>query len=158
MTASPVTRFAILAAACTLPFAIADAQTAPADYSNSATAPGSWSYVAIAGGSEARFMDATGTIRLVVGCSRATRQVTIARTSAAPAASVSVWTSSLSRDVPARFEPNAMRVSAQLAAFDGLLDAIVFSRGRFAVSMPGFSALVVTAGPEAARVIEDCRS
>ena len=151
-------KIALAAAGCALSFALAKAQGVSANYSNSPTAPGSWSYVAIAGGSEARFMDATGTIRLAVGCARATRQVTIARTSAAPAATISVWTDSLSRDVPARFEPKGMRVSAQLAAFDALLDAVSFSRGRFAVAMPGFPALVVTAAPEPARVVEDCRS
>ena len=45
----------------------------------------------------------------------------------------------------------AMRVTADLAANDPLLDAIAFSRGRFVVSMPGMAALVVPAWPEAAR-------
>jgi hypothetical protein len=38
-----------------------------------------------------------------------------------------------------------------------LLDAMVFSRGRFAISMPGSPALVVPAGTEVAHVVEDCR-
>jgi len=149
--------FAVAAAVGTVSLAPAQAQVAAADFSNSLPAPGSWSYVTLASGSEARFMDSTATIRLVVGCARATRQVTIARTSGAPAATLSVWTSSLRREIPARFDPAAKRVGAQLAAFDGLLDAIAFSRGRFAVSMPGSPAVVVGAAPEAARVVEDCR-
>ena len=68
-----------------------------------------------------------------------------------------VWTSSATRNLPARFDAKAMRVSADLAANDPLLDAIAFSRGRIVVSMPGTAALVVPARPEAARAIEDCR-
>lgn len=127
------------------------------DFSTSAVAPGSWSYQALPGGSEARFVDATGTARLVLHCTRATRQVSISHASGVPAASLSVWTSSASRNLPVRFEANAMRVTAELFALDPLLDAIAFSRGRFAVTMAGGSPLVVPAWPEAARTIEDCR-
>ena len=127
------------------------------DFSTSPAVPGIWSYHAVPGASEARFMDTSGGARLSVHCTRAVRQVTISRTSAAPAASLFVWTSSAQRTVPARFEPNAMRVTAVLAANDPLLDAIAFSRGRIAVSMPGAPPLVVAPSPEAARVFEDCR-
>jgi len=151
------TRVALAAAACALPLAAVNAQLA-ADYSNSPVQPGSWSYVPTTTGSEARFMDSTGIIRVAVRCSRSTRQVAIARTSAAPAASLAVWTTSLSRTMPARFEANAMRVETQLSPYDALLDAIAFSRGRIAVAMPGSPPIVLAPGPEAARVIEDCRA
>ena len=127
------------------------------DFSTSAVAPGSWIYQALPGGSESRFVDATGTARLVLHCTKATRQVSISHASGVPAASLSVWTSSASRNLPVRFEANAMRVTAELFALDPLLDAIAFSRGRFAVTMAGGSPLVVPAWPEAARTIEDCR-
>jgi hypothetical protein len=128
------------------------------DFSTAAVAPGSWSYQALPGGSEARFVDATGTARLVLHCTKATRQVSISHASGVPAASLSVWTSSASRNLPVRFEANAMRVTAELPASDPLLDAIAFSRGRLAVTMAGGSPLVVPAWPEAARTIEDCRN
>ncbi|HET7817611.1 MAG TPA: hypothetical protein VFK58_08555 [Sphingomicrobium sp.] len=157
MTGAKASRLALATAGWALPLYAAHAQAA-GDYGNASPAAGSWSHVAVAGGSEAHFRDSGGTIRVIIACARATRQVTVARTSAAPATTISVWTSTMARTIPARFDPNAMRVSAQLAPYDGLLDAIAFSRGRFAVSMPGFPALVVSAAPEAARVIEDCRS
>lgn len=157
MTGAKAGRLALAAGGWALPLFAAHAQAA-GDHGNAQPAAGSWSHVLVAGGSEAHFRDSGGTIRVILACARATRQVTVARTSAAPATAISVWTSTMSRTIPARFEPNAMRVSAQLAAYDGLLDAIAFSRGRFAVAMPGFQALVVTAAPEAARVVEDCRS
>ena len=121
-------------------------------------AAGSWTYQSLPGGSEARFIDTTGTARLILHCTRMSRQVNISHTSAIPAPSMFVWTSSASRDLPVRFEPNAMRVTADLSAFDPLLDAIAFSRGRIAVTLSGGGvSLVVPAWPEAARTIEDCR-
>jgi hypothetical protein len=127
------------------------------DFSTTAVAPGSWSYQALPAGSEARFVDSTGTARLVLHCTKATRQVSISHASGMPAASLFVWTSSESRNLPVRFEANAMRVTAELPASDPLLDAIAYSRGRLAVTMAGGSPLVVPAWPEAARTIEDCR-
>ena len=128
------------------------------DYEHAAASPGSWAYQPLQGGSQAYFMDTSGTIRLFVQCSRPTRVVTISRTSAAPAALLSVWTSSQQRNLPARFDPKGMRVSASIAAVDRLLDAVAFSRGRIAVMMPGAAPLVVVPGPETARVFEDCRN
>ena len=94
---------------------------------------------------------------MVVTCGKLTRLVTLSRVSAAPAATLSFWASSATRDLPARFDVNSKRVIAQVGASDALLDALVFSRGRFAVSMPGSPALVVPAGTEVAHVVEDCR-
>ena len=127
------------------------------DFSTAPVAAGSWTYKAMPGGSEARFIDTGGTARLMIRCTKMSRQVNISHTSAISAPSIFVWTSSASRNVPARFEANAMRVTADLSAFDPLLDAIAFSRGRVAVVMAGGSPLVVPAWPEAARTIEDCR-
>ena len=127
------------------------------DFSTARVALGSWAYQPMTSGSMARFVDTTGTARIVLQCTRASRRVTISHTSSAPAASLHVWTSSASRTLPARFEANAMRVTAELPAFDALLDGIAFSRGRIAVTMPGSVPLVAPAWPEAARTIEDCR-
>ena len=135
----------------------AQVPSAAADHSYSPVSPGAWTYRAVSGGSEATFVDSTNTARIVVLCSTVTRLVTISRISTAPAATLSFWTSSVTRDLPARFDANARRVITQVAARDPLLDAMVFSRGRFAISMPGSPALVVPAGTEVAHVVEDCR-
>jgi hypothetical protein len=127
------------------------------DFNQSPVAPGSWSYQAVPGGSEARFVDTSATARLVIRCTKATRRVSISRTSSVAASSFNLWTSSTSRTLPARFEQNAMRVTAELAAYDAFLDAIAYSRGRIAVVMAGVETLVAPAWPEAARAIEDCR-
>jgi hypothetical protein len=44
-----------------------------------------------------------------------------------------------------------------IPARDPLLDAIVFSRGRFAVETRGMAPLYLPSWPEVARVVEDCR-
>jgi hypothetical protein len=127
------------------------------DFNTATVAPGAWTYQALPGASEARFIDGGGTTRLVIRCTKATRQVSFSPTSSAATATIFVWTSSASRNVAVRFEANAMRVTADFSAFDPLLDAIAFSRGRVAVTMVGGMPLVVPAWPEAARTIEDCR-
>ena len=127
------------------------------DYSIARIAAGSWTYQSVPGGSAARFIDSTGTARFALECSKATRRVTISRTSATAAPSLFVWTTDFSRTLGVRFEPNAMRVAVELAARDPLLDGIAYSRGRIAVTSGGSDALVMPAWPEAARTIEDCR-
>ena len=119
---------------------------------------GSWSYAAVAGGSEARFADASGNPQLWMHCTRATRRVTIAKTASAAASLLNVWTSSLTRSVPASFNPATARLTVELAPFDPLLDAIATSRGRVGFSAGTQPALVVPPWAEASRVIEDCRA
>ena len=147
-------RIALIAAACVPAFGPASAQVPAGEFSFSPVSQGSWGYRAVPGGSEATFVDATGTARMAVACGRVTRLVTLSRISAAPASSFSLWTSSATRNLGATFDQRSGRVIAQ----DPLLDAIAFSRGRFALSMPGFPALVLPAGPEIAHVVEDCRA
>jgi hypothetical protein len=153
-----VKRIALIAAACVPAFGPVSAQVPAADFSYSPVTPGSWGYRAVAGGSEATFVDTTGTARLAVACGRVTRLVTLSRISAAPASSLSLWTSSAARNLGATFDQRSGRVIAQVSANDPLLDAIAFSRGRFALTMPGFPALVLPADPELAHVFEDCRA
>jgi len=137
--------------------AASTAQVPATDFSYSPVSPGAWNYRAVAGGSEASFVDGTGTTRMVVACGKLTRLVTLSRISGAPASTMSFWTSSASRNLAARFDQPSSRVIAQLGASDSLLDAIAFSRGRFAVSMPGTPPLVLPAGTELAHIVEDCR-
>ncbi|MDB5695089.1 MAG: hypothetical protein JWN21_632 [Sphingomonas bacterium] len=49
-------------------------------------------------------------------------------------------------------------LAATLAPADPLLDAMAFSRGRFALSRAGAAPLVLPAWAEVGRVIEDCRA
>jgi hypothetical protein len=153
-----VRRIAFVAMAGALALGPSQAQGTTIDFSNSPVTTGSWTYRAVTGGSEASFVDGSGQARMVIACGRVTRLVTLSRISAAPASSISIWTSSASRDLPSRFDQPSGRVIAQLGGADFLLDAIAHSRGRFAVLMPGAPALVLPAGTEVAHVVEDCRA
>ncbi len=148
------------AAALALPLTAPALSQAPAQIALERYQPiaGSWSYRAIAGGSEASFADSAAAQRLVVRCNRAARTVAIVRTAVPAAApSLSVWTSSAARNLPARFE-SARTLTADLPAMDPLLDALAFTRGRFATAAAGAPMLAVAASPEVARVVEDCRT
>ena len=150
--------FALFAMICASAIAPLQAQTTPADFSYAPVTPGAWAYRTVTGGSEAAFVDGAGATRMVIACGKVTRLVTLSRVSTAPASTMSFWTSSASRDLLSRFDQPSGRVIAQLGGMDSLLDAIAFSRGRFAISMPGYPALVLPAGTEIAHVVEDCRA
>lgn len=109
---------------------------------------GDWSFGEVQGRSRAQFggqfaieCEAPGRIRLV-------------RTGAGGDA-LTVRTSNALRSLPAAAQPDGL--AARLSAADPLLDAIAFSRGRFAVEAAGVAPLIVPAWPEPARVVEDCR-
>jgi hypothetical protein len=148
------------AAGCVLPLpSIATAQ-APAQVNLEAVQPlpGSWSYQAAQGGSFATFADASRTQRLIIRCNRSVRTVSVVRTGVPAAApTLSIWTTSTARSVPARFDLTRM-LTADLAATDPLLDAIAFSRGHFATGAAGAPLAALPASPEISRVIEDCRT
>ncbi len=49
-------------------------------------------------------------------------------------------------------------MAIRLAARDAILDAMAFSRGRFAIEVAGLAPVYAPSWPEVARVIEDCRA
>ena len=152
-----------LVAALALPAATAlqaqTAITAPAiDYSVATPADGRWTYASVPGGSEATFANSAAQPQFTIRCTRAARQVTISKPATGAAPFIFLWTSGLTRNVPASFNPATTRISATLSAFDVLLDAVAFTRGRLAVIVSGQPPLVLPAWSEAARVIEDCRT
>ncbi len=133
------------------------APTAAVDIESLTPLAGRWSYRSYAGGSEAAFGDLAGR-RLAIRCNRAVRTVSIIRSSVpAATASLSVWTTSLSRSVPARYDTSRV-LTADVAITDPLLDAIALSRGRFATSALGAPMAAYPSWAEPGRVIEDCRS
>ena len=151
---------AALALACASPlFAQSTTMTTPSvDLQYATPIAGDWAYAKVSTGSESSFRDSGGRTQLKLRCSRATRRVTIAKPAPGAAPFLVVWTSSLSRSIPASFQPTTAELVADLAAMDGLLDAMAFSRGRLGVSVSGQPALVVPSWEELARVIEDCRT
>lgn len=116
--------------------------------------PGDWTYA----GGVARFGPPSGAY-LSMRCDRASGVVELFR-SGAPGVPVQmiIRSEALERAVsaePAQGDPATLR--ARVPARDPLLDAMAFSKGRFAVETAGMPTLYVPSYPEVTRVIEDCR-
>jgi hypothetical protein len=149
-------RFAIAAALALFVSVSVKAQSA-ADLSTAMPVTGTWTYALTSDGSEAVFSNAASP-QLWVHCTRANRHVTISKFATAAAPLLSVWTSSLSKDVASSFNPATGRLTIELTNYDPLLDAISNSRGRIGFAIGTQPPLVVPAWAEAAHVIEDCRA
>ena len=151
-------RFAAVAALALIVPAALSAQTSTLDLETATPIAGSWTYAATADGSEATFVNPSALPQLWIHCAKATRRVSVAKPATVAAPFVQVWTSSAARSIAASYNPLNNRIAIELTAYDPLLDALAFSRGRIAVGVTGLPALVAPAWPEIARVVEDCRS
>lgn len=117
--------------------------------------PGDWYYEAGA----ARFAPPQSEALLVLRCDRVARTVDVVRTGSPPAATqMTIRTETMERGVSAAPVGGPLpTLVARIPARDPLLDAMAFSKGRFAVEAPGLATLYVPSYPEVTRVIEDCR-
>ena len=160
------------------PTAVAAPETAPSPepaaapfqevtptYDNWMDAPvtaGDWTYVA----QPAETLAVFGTSRtpdgvsLIIACRRDTSRVSIARAhDAGGQVEMLIRTETQDRTLTARRHDGVAPLAmVELSATDSLLDAIAFSRGRFAVDVAGADPIYVPAYPEITRVVEDCRN
>lgn len=121
---------------------------------------GTWVYRQDARGSVALFgvpgADADVTLR----CDRQARAIYLSRRGSAPdRAPLTIRTSTLTRQVAT--QPTGVTPTYMAASFnpnDVLLDAIIFSRGRFTIEQATQPTLVIPVWAEVARITEDCRS
>lgn len=113
--------------------------------------PGDWTYR----NGTALFSDPAGGALLAMRCDRAAGAVEIVRAGQVTAVEMIVRAETMERGLSARAAPAG--VAAQVPARDPLLDAMAFSKGRFAVEVVGLPTLYAPAYPEVTRVIEDCR-
>lgn len=131
------------------------------DWMDAPQTPGDWSYVAEAGETLAVF--GTGrtpdTVEMIIRCDLASRRVGIARAgSATGRVEMLVRTETQDRTLTASpVSSAAPLLVAELPAADSFLDAIAFSKGRFAVETPGTQPVYAPSYPEITRVMEDCR-
>ena len=130
---------------------------APPDFTYAIPIAGSWTFAPAPDGGAATFVNASAMPQLTIRCSRATRRVSLSKPGSVAVPFLNVWSSTMTRSVPASFDPATARQTIQIPAYDPLLDALAFSRGRIAVYIADKPALVVPAWPEVARVVEDCR-
>lgn len=121
--------------------------------------PGDWFYRRGGGTTRALFGDAGAEARFALTCDPARRSITLARAGDAPGArQIVIRTEFADRGLPAAPGTSAApSIEARVAAGDPLLDAMAFSKGRFAVEVAGLEPLYLPSWPEVTRVIEDCR-
>ncbi len=131
------------------------AALAPAvvDWRHAPLAEGDWYWRSAGGNSLAVFQSPAGQAVAQVACQPSARQVLL-MVAGAGAGSMTVRTETVEQVLPTSATTTA--AVATLAAQDPLLDAIAFSRGRFAIEIEG-RALYLPAYPEITRAIEDCR-
>lgn len=141
------------------PAPVQPAPRALADWRDAPQTPGTWQWSVSEGRSTATYglLGAAPLARLV--CYRERGQVGLQRAgTAAVAVPMAVRTTSTSRALsgdPQR--GGAAWLEATFTARDPLLDAMAFSRGRFALEAAGQPTLYLPSWPEVSRVIEDCR-
>jgi len=125
------------------------------DWRDAPITQGNWRWGMEGNQSVARFANGA----LVLRCDLATRTVAFQREGTARSAvPMTLLTTNGNRQLsatPLAGPPPVLSVS--FAARDAALDAIAFSRGRFAVETAGMATLYVPSWPEVSRVIEDCR-
>ena len=117
--------------------------------------PGTWRWRMEGSRSVARF----GNDTLVLSCDREAGAITLIRPGAGEGqVPMTILTATVSRTLSAAAIAGPPPVIAlTLPARDNLLDAMAFSRGRFAVETAGLPTLYVPSWTEVTRVIEDCR-
>lgn len=155
--------FIAMPAACS-PAAPEPPQAAEQDLSwmDETQTPGDWRYVT--GPTETAALFGTGDdengVQLIVACDVPLRRVSISRIGASEGETSMIirtetQTGALLAEPAVSFAPLLL---AHVDARDPLLEAIAFSKGRFAVEVGGTETLYVPAYPEITRVVEDCRS
>lgn len=123
------------------------------DWRDAPITPGDWRWSPATTGSTASFSGG----QFVMRCDRARNAVVLFRSAPGTAASitVSITTTEGTRSLAANAVAGGLEIA--LPARDPLLDAIAFSRGRFAVQAAGTIPLYMPSWTEISRVVEDCR-
>ncbi len=120
---------------------------------------GDWSYARTERGSSAYFGLSATQALFSITCVVQLRNVVLHRTQlgAKLISPLVVRTETQDRSFPASLSFGGDSVNAALIPSDSFLDAMAFSKGRFAVEVEGAPPLYVPAYPEVTWVIEDCR-
>jgi hypothetical protein len=141
----------------------APAPVPQATYSNWMDAPqtpGDWFYIPQTNASIAAFGPAERQPLFALRCDKASRTVSLGRTSASTVPQpMTIRTESATRTFSANPAQGSVEhlVATRVPAAESFLDAIAFSKGRFAVEVSGEPTLYLPSWPEITRVIEDCR-
>ncbi len=133
-----------------------------ADWTLAPATSGDWFYMEERDETFALFgIDATKPVA-IFRCNKRTRMVGVGRYGAevtAPSLPMRIRTETQSQTVTGtvRGGGGTPLIAAEFPANSGLLDAMAFSKGRFAIETAGLPTLYLPAWPEITRVMEDCR-
>lgn len=120
--------------------------------------PGTWVYRTDARGSLALFGPAGANATVTLRCDKTRARVFLSVSGAAQTGSIVIRTSSTMKSLAAvQSSTEPPYVAAELLPSDAILDAMAFSRGRFAVEIQGLRPIAIPNWAELGRVIEDCR-
>ncbi len=122
---------------------------------------GSWVYLVDQQGPVALFGVAGAPAQFALRCDLARRIVLAQRRvdpPLEPEAAMTITTSTTERSFSiASFAGATHYLAAEIPAQNAMLDAMAFSRARFAISIPGQPMLILPSWVEVTRVVEDCR-
>lgn len=120
--------------------------------------PGDWRYTRLATGSRAQFGQTAGAPIFSIQCNLNNRTIELTRAGPFSANTPMILRAeSASRSLTGVAAADGAGLRTVLQPNDPMLDAIAFSKGRFAVEAAGAAAAYIPSWPEITRVIEDCR-
>ena len=121
--------------------------------------PGTWAYRTDARGSLALFGPAGANATVTLRCDKARGRIYLSVSGISQSGALTVRTSSIMKSFAAsQASTEPPYVAAELMPRDPILDAIAYSRGRFAIEIAGVRPMAIPNWAEIGRVIEDCRS
>ncbi len=120
--------------------------------------PGDWRYGPIAGGTAGSFGEAASEPRFAIRCLRRGEIELVRYGNFAGDDAMTVRTESVSRRVAGLPMTDNPSLRAVLPASDSLLDAMAFSKGRFAIEARGVPTLIISASPAATESVRPPRA
>jgi hypothetical protein len=134
-------------------------QRQSADWLDLPLEQGTWAYRSDERGSLALFGPASANATVTIRCDKARARIFLSVAGNRASGNFTIRTSStLKSFIPAQASSEPPYVAAEIAPTDPILDAIAFSRGRFAIEVGGLRSIALPNWSEIATVIEDCRS
>lgn len=134
------------------------------DWADWPIAQGSWIYRTDARGSVAMFGQEQGDAVVTIRCDRAQSRIYLTRadeagSGSAGAGAITIRTSSVLKTINASSTGGSPAyIAAEIMPADPILDAIIYTRGRFALQVSGQQSIAVPVYAEIAKVVEDCRA
>ncbi len=119
---------------------------------------GDWRFARPSAGSAAHFGEIAGQPLFSIVCAPRSAMIELVRHGQFAAdAPMTIRTEFATRALAGTGAAGDPALRTTLMPRDPLLDAMAFSKGRFAIETPGVAPLYIPSWPEVTRVIEDCR-